>query len=170
MKIDSHRIAREEVLSELYGAFSKGEPEMGIKDLCSRVEKTANEVFELLLDLHQDGFAVVVTNESYKILPQGALYAERNRLAPESMVLENKTIRAGILNELAQFHERAGVSQSIPVQTIARGIAKNVEVVWNNVGVLTDLGLIVPDLAESFRITESGLLEVKNRKSPPQTH
>ena len=170
MKIDSHRIAREEVLSELYGAFSKGEPGMGMKDLCSRVEKTVNEVFELLVDLQRDGFVVVVKNESYKILPQGVHYAERNKLAPESMVLRNRAIRAGILDELALFQEASGMSQSIPVQTLAYGIAKNVNVVLNNVKVLNDLGLIMPDLADSFSITASGLLDVQNRKSPPQTH
>ena len=170
MKINSNRIAREEVLSELYVAFSKGEHVTAIHHFCSQLEKRENEVRELLVDLHKDGFTVAVANDSYEILPRGVLYTERNRLAPEGMVLENKAVRARILDELANLQEASGLSQSMHVQAIADAIGKNVNVVLNNVDVLNDLGLIVPYLMNDLRITESGLLDVKNRKSPPQTH
>jgi len=170
MKINSNRIAREQVLGELYFAFTRGAHATTINYFCSQLEKTENEVRGLLVNLQQDGFTAEVTNDSYKILPRGVLYTERNKLAPEEMVLENKSIRAMILDELAMRQEASGLSQSMPVQALADNIGKNVNVVLNNVEVLNNLGLVMPDLAGSFRITASGLLDVQNRKSPPQTH
>lgn len=81
------------------------------------------------------------------------------------MVLENRAIRARILDELAMLHEVLGLSQSMHAQAITDAIGKNVNVVLNNVDVLNDLELIVPNLMGDFRITESGLLDVQNRRN-----
>lgn len=164
MKINSNRTVPEEILCELYIAFSKGERLVGLNDLCNRLEKTESELYKVLADLNNNGLTSAVTNDSYKILPKGVIYTESNKLVSEAMISENTTTRVKILDELAILHETHGNSQSIHVQTIADSIKNDVYVILNNTDVLKHLDFIAPYLIGDFRITDSGLLDVKNRR------
>lgn len=164
MEANSNLTIQGSILRELYAAFSRGEPLVGINALSEALGKTENEIYEVLVNLNKLGHATAVTNDSYKVLPEGIIYTESNKLASEALISENKIIRVKMLDELAMLHERYKGSQALQAQNIADSINSNVYVVLNNADVLEYLGLITPYLIGDFKITDRGLLDVKKSR------
>ncbi len=164
MKTDRNSSIRDAILRELYFAFSKGELLVGISDLSNSLEKTEAELYEALVDLHKDDFSSAVTNDSYKISPEGVIYVENNKLVPDVMVSENRALRRKMLDEFAIIHEKYKGSQSLHVETIADTIKSDVHIILNNADALTHLGFIAPNFIGDFKITDGGLWDIKNRR------
>lgn len=155
---------REEALNELYVAFSKGEKQVLIQDLCDLLEKTENELYRALDELHREELSSAITNDSYGITPKGVLIVENDKLASEFLVSKNRELRIKMLTEFAAIHEKFKGSQSLHVQNIANSLEVDVYIILNNVDVLEFLQLITPSLIGDFKITNNGLLELERSR------
>lgn len=154
----------EKVLNELYIAFSKGEKQTLIQDLCNTLEQTEDELYKVLNELHKEDLSSAVTNDSYRILPKGVIFVETNKLASELLIYENRELRIKMLNEFAVIHERYRGSQSLHVQHMADSLKADVYIVLNNADVLEYLQFVTPSLIGDFKITKNGLLELQRSK------
>jgi restriction endonuclease Mrr len=161
MIIESDKILREEILVLLYFAFSQGKNLVGISEFCTHLNKTEEEVYEILSGLRADKFISTVTNDSYRISPAGILYVEDNTLAGKSEMTENSRLRETILNELANIHEVSGNSQSVHIETLATKLNTDVYKISNNIDFMKQLGLVKPFLSGDFKITDLGLHNIK---------
>ena len=93
---------KEKVLNELYIAFSQGEKQVLIQDLCNTLEQTEDELYKVLNELRKEDLASAVTNDSYRILPMGVIFVETNKLASELLISKNRE-----LNTESELRSRA---------------------------------------------------------------
>ena len=92
MAVSNSLSFRDKVLNELYIAFSKGEKQVPIQDLCNTLEQTEDELYKVLNELRKEDLSSAITNDSYRILPMGVIFVEANKLSSELLISEIRNL------------------------------------------------------------------------------
>jgi hypothetical protein len=160
-KIDKEKL-RNEILRLLYSAFSAGRRMVGISEISESLKVNENEVIKLLDELNRPKNWACVTNDSYRILPDGIIYSEQKELASTSIIERNDEIRAEVLEETAKVYHASGPLNGIFIEDFANKTNIDVYILLNNIEFLETMGFLTSHLKlGDVQITESGLLAVE---------
>lgn len=126
---------------------------------CQGLER--DEWFRHFRSLKDDGLiSGVATGALVQLTSKGVLYAESAGLAAAELVAENQTIRASILERLAQIREDGGADEERGWEAVRRAVRCRLPEFRRNLLLLQDLGLVNQAGAE-LSITGEGLDTVR---------